>query len=332
MKGQTQRPVCIFCFEPQLEDGLQNLLVHRGQAVYAILNRYPYTSGHLMIVPFAHLESIENLTTAAQVEMVQLISHSVRVLRKVYKPDGFNIGANIGAAAGAGIAGHLHIHIVPRWGGDTNFMSSLGDTRVLPETLEDTFQRLKDAWQEGLIPAHHRHRTQARRQPAQQARQPHQAPEVRSCLIFRDSYKAKFSVKGLQLGSAGEVERRLVARQQMLDDGARYSLPLEARPDGDGCQFADAAVVGLDLPAAEHPTLLVHRKNKPPPVQPGWVDPHLPDQLADGAGIRAAGGAEAIRVAVLPGWCAARLGSALPRIFFITWPTNQPIRVTLPAL
>jgi len=150
IEGPTQRPVCIFCFEPQLEDGLQNMLVHRGQAVYAILNRYPYTSGHLMIVPFAHLESIENLNTAAQVEMVQLISHSVRVLRKVYKPDGFNIGANIGAAAGAGIAGHLHIHIVPRWGGDTNFMSSLGDTRVLPETLEETFQRLKHAWQDGI--------------------------------------------------------------------------------------------------------------------------------------------------------------------------------------
>jgi ATP adenylyltransferase len=150
IEGHSQRPVCVFCFEPQLEDGPQNLLVYRGQEVYAILNRFPYTSGHLMIVPFAHLESIENLNTAAQVELVQLISHSVRVLRKVYKPDGFNIGANIGAAAGAGIAGHLHIHIVPRWGGDTNFMSSLGDTRVLPETLEETFQRLKDAWQDGV--------------------------------------------------------------------------------------------------------------------------------------------------------------------------------------
>lgn len=146
IEGHVQRPVCVFCFEPQLEDGPQNLLVHRGKAVYAILNRFPYTSGHLMIVPYAHLESLENLEDAAQVDMVQLITHSVRVLRKVYKPDGFNIGANIGAAAGAGIAGHLHIHIVPRWGGDTNFMSSLGDTRVLPETLEETFQRLKDAW------------------------------------------------------------------------------------------------------------------------------------------------------------------------------------------
>ena len=137
---------CIFCSFPKQQDGPENLIVHRGENAYAILNRYPYTTGHLMIVPFLHVPSIEDLTPIVRAEMMELVSQALGVLREAYHTEGFNVGINMGSAAGAGIAEHAHIHIVPRWGGDTNFMSTIGETRVLPEELEESFKRISSIW------------------------------------------------------------------------------------------------------------------------------------------------------------------------------------------
>ena len=139
---------CIFCNAPQKEDGAENLIAFRGKHVYVILNRYPYTSGHLMVVPFQHEATLEGLDPQTRSEMMELTTRCMTVLRKVYNPQAFNVGANIGEAAGAGIKEHVHIHIVPRWAGDTNFMSAVGETRVLPELLEQTWQRVKNGFAE----------------------------------------------------------------------------------------------------------------------------------------------------------------------------------------
>ncbi len=137
---------CAFCNELAKPDGPDNLIVYRGQRAFVILNRYPYTSGHLMMVPYEHQPSLELLDAQTRAEMMELAVKAVQVLTKEYQAQGFNVGINIGVAAGAGIAEHIHLHVVPRWSGDTNFMSSLGQTRVLPESLEETFQRIKAGW------------------------------------------------------------------------------------------------------------------------------------------------------------------------------------------
>ncbi|UCD99228.1 MAG: HIT domain-containing protein [Chloroflexota bacterium] len=137
---------CVFCAAQDLPDGLENLILHRGRETFVILNRFPYTSGHLMVVPYIHNASISGLSGSTRAELMELANQIISVLSKEYQAQGFNIGVNIGEAAGAGITDHVHLHVVPRWSGDTNFMSSLGETRVLPETLEDTYQRLKRAW------------------------------------------------------------------------------------------------------------------------------------------------------------------------------------------
>jgi ATP adenylyltransferase len=138
---------CVFCHAQAKEDGLENLIIRRGKLAYVILNRYPYTSGHVMVVPFAHKPNLEELDTAKRTEMMELTSQSTVVLRKIYRTKSFNIGVNIGEAAGAGVKEHVHIHIVPRWVGDTNFMSTLAETRVLPETLDDTWRRIREGFQ-----------------------------------------------------------------------------------------------------------------------------------------------------------------------------------------
>lgn len=137
---------CVFCTAPAQADDLANLIVHRGKECFAILNRYPYTSGHLMVVPFAHVSSIELLTPEVRAELFEMVNHAIGVLREVYHPNGFNVGINMGEAAGAGIAEHAHVHIVPRWAGDTSFMSTVGETRVIPEELGVTWQRIRSAW------------------------------------------------------------------------------------------------------------------------------------------------------------------------------------------
>ncbi len=135
---------CVFCNEQSKADNAENLIAFRGELAYVILNRYPYASGHLMVIPFEHKSSIEELDSKTRAEMMELASQCMTALRNIYKPQGFNMGANIGEAAGAGVLGHVHIHIVPRWSGDTNFMSALSETRVLPEALEDTYKRVRD--------------------------------------------------------------------------------------------------------------------------------------------------------------------------------------------
>jgi ATP adenylyltransferase len=141
-------PGCVFCSALADSDDVTNLIVSRGERTFVILNRYPYTSGHIMIVPVDHQPSLEKLGPFTRAEMMELVTRSIQVLEIVYHPQGINVGINIGEAAGAGITDHVHMHVVPRWLGDTNFMSTLGMTRVLPETLEDTYQRLKTGWDE----------------------------------------------------------------------------------------------------------------------------------------------------------------------------------------
>lgn len=136
----------MFCKRLSVEDSVENLILHRGTAAFVILNRYPYTNGHMMVVPFEHVPSIEMLDSSVQLELMQLTSDTISVLREVYGAEAFNVGINIGEAAGAGVAAHVHIHIVPRWSGDTNFMATTASTRVLPESLHETYERLRSAW------------------------------------------------------------------------------------------------------------------------------------------------------------------------------------------
>lgn len=123
-------------------------LVLRGKSCFICLNAYPYTSGHVMVMPFAHLDRLAALTPEAAHEMIDLAQRIERALERVYSPHGFNFGLNVGKAAGAGVAGHLHMHAMPRWTGDTNFMTTVAETRVLPEDLDTTWRRLREAMKE----------------------------------------------------------------------------------------------------------------------------------------------------------------------------------------
>lgn len=146
IQSNKHKDACVFCKEMSRPDGPENLIVYRGRRAFVILNRYPYTTGHLMIVPYDHQASLEQLDAETRAEIIELTTQSMIVLRRVYQPHGFNIGLNIGVAAGAGVLDHVHLHVVPRWGGDTNFMATLASTRVLPETLADTYVRIHGAW------------------------------------------------------------------------------------------------------------------------------------------------------------------------------------------
>lgn len=146
IQGNQKNNQCVFCVAPQQEDGHENLIIARGEHAFVILNRFPYTSGHIMVVPYDHRPNLPDLDQSTRVEMIELLNRGLQVLQTVYKPEGFNLGANIGSVAGAGIAEHFHFHIVPRWAGDTNFMSTLSGTRVLPEALEDSFRRIREGW------------------------------------------------------------------------------------------------------------------------------------------------------------------------------------------
>lgn len=134
---------CVFCDIPQLQDGTENLIVHRGQSCFIVLNLYPYNNGHAMVIPFRHVSSLADLSDSEKLEMMQLAGVLSRALELTLEPQGFNLGMNLGRVAGAGIPGHLHLHIVPRWLGDTNFMSVTAETKVLPENLEDTYRKVR---------------------------------------------------------------------------------------------------------------------------------------------------------------------------------------------
>ncbi len=136
---------CIFCDLPKEGDDAKVHIVHRSQNCYIVLNTYPYTPGHVMIVPFAHLDELQKLPAPAANEMMELAQRMERVLRVLYTPDGINMGMNIGKAAGAGVAGHIHMHVLPRWVADANFVSVIGETRILPESLEMTYERIRGA-------------------------------------------------------------------------------------------------------------------------------------------------------------------------------------------
>jgi ATP adenylyltransferase len=139
---------CVFCLAQEMEDSSENLIAFRGEYAYVILNRYPYTSGHLLVIPFAHQAHLEDLDPPTRAEMMELTTRCVIVLRKIYRPEAFNVGVNLGESAGAGVKSHVHIHIVPRWQGDTNFMTVVGDARVLPEALERTYERVRSGFME----------------------------------------------------------------------------------------------------------------------------------------------------------------------------------------
>ncbi|WP_097326091.1 HIT family protein [Paractinoplanes atraurantiacus] len=143
--GEDRPDGCPFCLAPGLPEA-DSLVVARGETVYAILNLYPYNPGHLMIVPFRHVADYTDLTEQETAELAAMTRTGMRVLRSVSSPHGFNIGMNQGSIAGAGIAAHLHQHIVPRWGGDANFMPVIGRTKVLPQLLGETRQLLIKAW------------------------------------------------------------------------------------------------------------------------------------------------------------------------------------------
>jgi ATP adenylyltransferase len=136
-------PSCIFCALQREDDDRKALIVHRAEYNFIILNAYPYTSGHSMIVPYQHIDQLHNLPPAAATEMMELVQRLETVLYEVYQPDGVNLGMNVGKAAGAGVAGHIHMHVLPRWVADSNFMTVIGEARVLPELLDETYRRLK---------------------------------------------------------------------------------------------------------------------------------------------------------------------------------------------
>ena len=138
---------CPFCRAPALPDA-DGLVVARGELVYAVLNLYPYNAGHLMICPYRHVADLTDLTAAESLQLVEFTQAAMRALRAASHAQGFNIGLNLGSVAGAGIAAHLHQHVVPRWGGDTNFMPVVGHTKVLPQLLPDTRELLARAWAE----------------------------------------------------------------------------------------------------------------------------------------------------------------------------------------
>lgn len=139
---------CIFCAKPAAHTDAEHLILWRSTDCFVILNLFPYTSGHLMIVPYRHTRDLASLTDAEWLDIGRVTRLCIRALEREYRPDGLNIGFNLGRAAGAGIEQHLHLHIVPRWNGDTNFMATIGETRVLPESLEQTYARLQRAMQE----------------------------------------------------------------------------------------------------------------------------------------------------------------------------------------
>ncbi|MEN6372677.1 MAG: HIT domain-containing protein [Armatimonadota bacterium] len=136
---------CIFCDKPKQEKDKENYILHRGDQALLMLNAYPYNNGHLMVAPYRHVADISDLTDDELLSIMHLVSLGKQALAKAFSPDGYNIGINMGKTAGAGIADHIHVHIVPRWNGDTNFMPVIADTKVMPQALSNTFDQISEA-------------------------------------------------------------------------------------------------------------------------------------------------------------------------------------------
>lgn len=135
---------CVLCQKPRENNDIINHILYRGDKNFIIMNSYPYNPGHLMVAPYRHIANLEELTDEELHEHFEIVSRSIKLLRRVFNPGGFNIGINMGKVAGAGMEDHIHTHIVPRWQGDTNFMPVISDTRVVPEALAETYKKLKD--------------------------------------------------------------------------------------------------------------------------------------------------------------------------------------------
>jgi ATP adenylyltransferase len=146
VQSADEQEGCIFCLAAESDDDEKQLVVHRGERAFVMLNKFPYSSGHLMVAPYRHGIEFGDLDDDEALEIHRLGAQGLEALKAVYKPDAFNLGWNIGRIAGAGIPGHGHLHVVPRWAGDTNFMPVLGDVKVIPEHLSATRARLAEAW------------------------------------------------------------------------------------------------------------------------------------------------------------------------------------------
>ncbi|MCL4536643.1 MAG: HIT domain-containing protein [Nitrospirae bacterium] len=143
---------CLFCVKPKESNDRDNLILYRSENVYVIMNKYPYNNGHLMVVPYFHTSSLDCLSDNVMSELALITRYSVDCLRKAFNPEGFNVGINIGEVAGAGIKEHIHIHIVPRWAGDASFMTVLGEVRVVPEHILETYDKLFQIFNPPLFP------------------------------------------------------------------------------------------------------------------------------------------------------------------------------------
>jgi ATP adenylyltransferase len=138
---------CIFCAALEAGDDEANLIVHRGERSFVILNKFPYTNGHLMVAPYEHLATLPGLDAETVAEIMAFAQRAMTVLEERYSPHGYNVGFNQGRVAGAGVEHHIHMHVVPRWGGDTNFMPVLADTRVMPQSLEQSYEALAGSFE-----------------------------------------------------------------------------------------------------------------------------------------------------------------------------------------
>jgi ATP adenylyltransferase len=139
----SPQDACIFCTKSASQDDAENFVLHRGTHNFVLLNIYPYTNGHIMIAPYGHVPTLEDAAPEALAEMMALAQRAEAGIRRVYRAPGLNLGMNIGECAGAGVAGHIHMHLLPRWSADSNFMTTVAETRVLPEDLATTYARLK---------------------------------------------------------------------------------------------------------------------------------------------------------------------------------------------
>ena len=144
--GKDNDEECIFCAKPAADDDEANLIVHRGERCFVILNLFPYTNGHLMVAPYEHVGALQELGAETVAEMMALGQAAMRRLEDAYSPQGYNVGFNQGRVAGAGFENHIHMHVVPRWGGDTNFMPVLADTRVMPQTVQQSYEALRSGF------------------------------------------------------------------------------------------------------------------------------------------------------------------------------------------